>query len=58
MAKLRAALRQLGSGNRAPAAGQLNAFINEVNALVRSGRLSPQQAQPLIDAAEAALAGL
>jgi len=58
MAKLRAALRQLDAGKTAAAAGQLKAFINEVNALIRSRRLSLQQAQPLLDAAHSALAGL
>ncbi|HEX5733161.1 MAG TPA: right-handed parallel beta-helix repeat-containing protein [Blastocatellia bacterium] len=49
--KLRAALQQLERGNTRAAANQINAFINQVDALVRSRRLSPQQGQALIDAA-------
>ena len=49
--KLRAALQQLERGNARAAANQINAFINQVDALIRSRRLSPQQGQLLIDAA-------
>jgi FIMAH domain-containing protein len=53
--KLRDALRQLERGNQHAAANQINAFMNQVEALVRSGRLSQQHGQPLIDAARNAL---
>ena len=49
--KLRAALQQLERGNTQAAANQINAFINQVEALIRSRRLTPQQGQALIDAA-------
>jgi hypothetical protein len=49
--KLQAALQQLERGNTHAAANQVNAFINQVEALVRAGKLSPQHGQPLIDAA-------
>jgi Right handed beta helix region len=49
--KLQAALQQLERGKQRPAAKQINAFIKQVEALIRSKILSPQQGQPLIDAA-------
>jgi hypothetical protein len=55
-AKLRAALQQLERGNTTAAGGQVRAFINQVQALVRSGRLSPAQGQHLIDGANSVLA--
>lgn len=55
---LQAALQQLERGKRRPAASQIQAFINQVDALMRSRRLSPQQGQALIDAAMDALAEL
>jgi FIMAH domain-containing protein len=51
--KLQAALQQLERGNTHAAANQINAFINQVETLVRTGKLSPQHGQPLIDAARA-----
>jgi hypothetical protein len=51
--KLDTALTSLNGGNQQAACGQLAAFINEVNANVKSGKLTQQQAQPLIDAANA-----
>jgi hypothetical protein len=45
-------------GNRTAAANQLQAFVNQVNALLRSGRLSPAQAQELIGSANAVIASL
>jgi hypothetical protein len=53
--KLREALQQLERGNTRPAANQINAFINQVNAFVRSRKLTPQQGQSLIDAATSIL---
>lgn len=55
------ALAQLAgtSGRQTPAAGnQLRAFLNQVSALVRSGRLTSDQAQPLVDLATRILARL
>jgi hypothetical protein len=54
--KLDAALRQIDRGNYAAAADILEAFINQVEAMLSSGRLTVEQAQALIDAANAALA--
>ena len=50
-AKLRAAVVQLDAGNMTAAANQLRAFIDQVNALVSSGRLLPEQGQALVNAA-------
>ena len=52
MVKLDGAINLLDQGKLGPATNKLNAFINEVNALVQSGRLTPEQGQPLIDAAQ------
>jgi len=51
-AKLNAAEAQIRRDNGVAAAGQLGAFINQLEALVRSGRLSADGAQPLIDTAK------
>jgi probable HAF family extracellular repeat protein len=53
--KLDAAQRQLDKGNIGPALNVLAAFINQVDAMVNSGRLTAEEAQPLIDAATAAI---
>jgi len=45
-------------GNANAATNQLTAFINQVNALIRSGRLSEAQGQSLIDAANTIIAKL
>lgn len=58
LAKLAAALQQIGNGNSNPAKGQLGAFINQINALVAGGTLTAAEAQPLLDAANAVLAQL
>jgi hypothetical protein len=50
-AKLDAAIASLGRGNQNAATNQLNAFINQVNALVKAGRLPARDGQVLIDAA-------
>jgi PKD repeat protein len=55
-AKLRAAGASLDRGNTTAAAGQINAFINEVQAAVQSGRLSQAQGDALIAAARRILA--
>ena len=51
ISKLEAARKQLERGKIRPAGNEINAFINQVDALIRSRRLSPQQGQPLIDLA-------
>jgi hypothetical protein len=50
-AKLDAAIQQLDRGNTNAAINQLQAFINQVEALARSGRLTQAQSQPLINVA-------
>jgi probable HAF family extracellular repeat protein len=57
-AKLEAAIRQLDRGNIATAINQLESFLNQVNALIRSGSLSPTEGQSLLDAANAILIAL
>ena len=57
-AKLQAALGYLQVGDTADAIAALQAFINEVNALVNSGRLTTAAAAPLISAAEGIIAQL
>jgi len=47
--KLEAAQYQLDKGNAQPAANVLGAFINQIEALVNSGRLSAEKAQPPVD---------
>ena len=49
--KLQSALQQLERGNTHAAANQISVFINQVEGLIRTGKLSPQHGQPLIDAA-------
>ncbi|HWJ24236.1 MAG TPA: hypothetical protein VNS52_17900 [Gemmatimonadaceae bacterium] len=58
LAKLDATTRQIDQGRTTPATNLLYAFINEVNALVASGRLTAAQAQPLIDGARCAIDAL
>jgi hypothetical protein len=55
-ATLSAASKSLNAGNVNAGTNQLKAFINKVNALVNSRRLTKAQAQTLIDAAEQAIA--
>ena len=38
--------------------GKLEAFINKIDALLVSGRISEEEAQAMIDAAEAIIAGI
>jgi probable HAF family extracellular repeat protein len=54
-AKLEAAARALAGGRVRAATNQLEAFLNQLQALVRSGRLTEAQAQPLIAAVETAI---
>jgi predicted outer membrane repeat protein len=49
--KLQAAAQSLDIGNLTPGVNQLSAFINQVNAFVKSHKLTTAQAQPLIDGA-------
>jgi probable HAF family extracellular repeat protein len=57
-AKLIQVERKINEGKLRPAINQLGAFINQVNALVRSRRLRPEQGAELIELAEAAIAAL
>jgi len=52
ISKLESAVRSTGKGNTGAAINKLNSFINQVAALVNSGRLTPEEAQPLFDAAQ------
>ena len=49
--KIEEATAKIDAGHTAAACNQLTSFINQVNAFVTSGTLTPAQAQPLIDAA-------
>jgi len=55
-AKLAAAASQLSSGKTQAAIGSLGAFVNQLKALVSSGRLTSGEAQVMIDLAEALIA--
>jgi regulator of chromosome condensation (RCC1) repeat-containing protein/FIMAH domain-containing protein len=57
-AKLQAALGYLQANDPADAIAALRAFIDEVNALVNSGRLTASAAAPLISAAEGIIGAL
>ena len=57
-AKLQAAIGHLDRGNTTAATNQLNAFINQVTALVRAGRLPAGDGQGLIDAANRIIAAI
>ena|SRR5215467_8065987 len=56
--KVIGALRSVNRGDSDSASGQLGAFINQVNALESSGRLSPGDAQALTNAANAIIGEL
>ncbi len=58
LAKLKVATGLINDGKTKAAGNVLDAFIQEVEALVRSGRLSDAQGQTLIDAALAILASI
>ena len=47
LSKISAAQQQLGSGNAAPARGQLRSMLNELDALVALGRVTASDAQAL-----------
>lgn len=56
IAKLDAAIKQLDRDNVHVVINQLQSFINEVEAMIRSGLLLPEDGQPLIDAANEIIA--
>lgn len=58
LAKLNAATARLNDEACTPAVNQLEAFVNEVQALIDGGVLTPEQGQPLIDIAEALISDL
>lgn len=51
-AKLQAAINSLNNGNTTAACNQLQAFINQVNALISRGVLSLAEGQPLVNVAD------
>ena len=57
-ASLRSALNSLGSNNPIPARNQLEAFINKVDAMQRSGRLSASDASALVAYARRIIASI
>jgi hypothetical protein len=57
-AKLSAALASANRGNSSAAEGQLTAFINQVHADIKTGKISQTFGQSLIDQANAAIAAL
>lgn len=56
--KLEAALESIDTGNPNAAINKLEAFINQVNALINAGALSPTEGQALIDEANRLIATL
>jgi len=56
--KLENAMRQMDRGNANASSNELNAFINEVNSLIKSRRISQAQGQPLINTANDIIARL
>jgi hypothetical protein len=58
ISKLNAAIQQLDRGKVAVALNQLEAFVNEVNADISSDKLTLEEGQPLLDAANAIIAAL
>jgi hypothetical protein len=54
--KLDNAGKQLGSGKSAPAANMLEAFVNELQAMINSGRVSDAQGAPIIAYAQRVIA--
>ena len=53
--KLEGALDALARGNDRAAVNKIGAFINQVDALVRSGRITAEEGNALVTAAQAAL---
>jgi len=58
LAKLDAASAQLERGNGTPAANQLGAFVNELQVMVRSGRVSAARAAPIVSYAQRVIASI
>ncbi len=58
LVKLNAAEAAVARGNKQAAAGALGAFINQVNAFVRTGKLTAAQGTPLLEGAQAILGGI
>jgi len=56
--KLGAALGSLGGAKTQAAINELKAFLNEVDTMVKTGRLPAAASQPLIDGAEAIITNL
>ena len=52
------ALKKIGQGKTKPAINMLNALINQINDFVLEGKLTPEQAEPLLDLAQGAIDGL
>jgi hypothetical protein len=51
--KIQEASAKLDAGQTGAACNQLSSFINQVNGFISNGTLTPAQAQPLIDGANA-----
>jgi DNA/RNA endonuclease G (NUC1)/uncharacterized protein YjdB len=47
--KLDAAIAAFGNGQSGAAVNELNALVNEITAMVTSGRISPEEAAPLLE---------
>lgn len=58
ISKLENAKKDLEKGHITAACNKLGAFINQVEAFIQSGKLTPAQGQPLIDCAEMIRAAL
>jgi hypothetical protein len=56
--KLNQVANKLNAGQTTAACGQLGAFINQLNADIGNGTLTPAQGQPLLDAANALKASM
>ena len=56
LSKMHAATRLLDQGKTEAVTGQLQAFINQVESLMKSGQLSPENGEALIDAARGVIA--
>jgi len=49
--ELEGVIEKINKGNNQPACNKLGAYINEVDAFIRSGKLSLEEGQSLIDMA-------
>ncbi len=56
--KLNQVVTKLDGGQTTAACGQFGAFLNQLNADIRNGTLTPAQGQPLLDAAHAIQANM